>query len=164
MSTTPWRVSKEITVVDVGEALDGTSLQGFCWPSTFLWSSLGINIYNRVYLPCCQTCNLNMVSSHLSISSFTSWHVIWKDMLSFRSWRFKRIKRFKENMRMLGYFISTCLHKKEWSVKCENFSFMPTSFCKSFPLKRKSICSFGIERLSTLGPSNFVIHQSSLSK
>ena len=90
LEETPW----EIIVVGVSEALDGTSLQGFCWPSTFVWSSLGINIYKRVYLPCCQICNLNMTLSHLSNLSFIPWHVIWKATLSFRFRHFKRIKRF----------------------------------------------------------------------
>ena len=66
----PIVVVKEIRVVGVSEALDGTSLQGLFWANTFMWSSLGINIYKRVYLPYCQTCNLNMALSHLSNLSF----------------------------------------------------------------------------------------------
>ena len=54
-STSLWRVLKvdfyvfivvvkDDRVVDVVEVVGGTSLLGFCWLSTFMWSSPGINI------------------------------------------------------------------------------------------------------------------------
>lgn len=45
----PIVVVNENRAVDVGEVVDGTSSLGFHWLSTFMWSSMGIDIQESVF-------------------------------------------------------------------------------------------------------------------